>query len=788
MVKNFIKTALRSLRKNKLTTFINIFGLSLAIGCSLVVYVFVDFAYNQDTFHENRASTFLLKNTISRNGAEQVWGDSPAPIGEMLLEDFPQIKHLVRIDGSNVVIKNGDNIFNEYVRFADPAFLEVFTFPLEEGDPKALEDPSKVIISKKMAEKYFGKEKALGQVLEIVANDKKESFVVGGVAKKFPKSASFAFGVLINFEKKFSIYEKEDRNDWTDFIGATFIQLNNPDDIAYISSNMDKYIQIQNQADEDWPAKSYTFEPMTTLSLNSHAISGDISGGDDPTGRMVLLTIAGFMMALACFNYINISISTASKRLKEIGIRKVIGGTRFQLIFQFIGENLIICFFALILGAIWARTLFGPWFNDQFDIGLELNFYENINAWLFMTLLLLITGVGSGAYPSLYVSSFSPVSILRGKQTIARKNVFTKVFLTFQFVLSIITIVFGITFSQNAEYQKTRDWGYNQAQTLVIPVADEQAYKLMFDAFSQNSNIASLAGSANHLGKSAGMSVIEIHDNKFETRRLRVGHNYLETFDIRLKKGRLFEQGRSTDLDENVVVNETFVRNMGWEDALNQKFSHDTIQYNVIGVVEDFHYYNFDNKIEPAYFAMAKEEDYNFLSLKVKKGGINSTEEQAKALWKEHVPDSPYTGFFQDQVFERYFQQLKGHGRIMGFTAVLAIILSCMGLFGLVSINVAARMKEFSIRKVLGAGVYPIFNGINKQYIWLISIACIIGIPISYFMVSMLFTEIYEYHMPLTAAPFVVSTFIIFGIALATVSTQIYKVIMANPVDALRDE
>jgi len=753
-----------------------------------VVFIFVDFAYSQDEFHKNRENIFLVNNVIARDGKEQLWGDSPAPIGEMLKADFPQIKRVVRIDNRNIILKYKDKVFAEYVRFVDPEFLDMFTFPLSAGQKEALEDHSQVIISKNIAEKYFGESNPIGEQIEVIINEKKEAFIIGGVAKPFPKSASFGFDILVNFEKKFNIYDKEDPNDWTDFIRSTFIELNDPNDIGIISSKMDKYIALQNAVEEDWPAQAYPFEPMTTLSINSHKIRGDISGGSDPIGRIVLGTIGAFMLLLACFNYINISISSATKRLKEIGIRKVIGGTKKQLVFQFIGENLIICIFALLIGGILARTLFGPLFDSQFSIGLELDFYENKNAWIYMIVLLLITGVGAGAYPAFYISSFKPVNIFSGRQKFGKKSIFTKVFLTFQFVLSIITIVFGISFVQNAEFQKDRDWGYNQAQTLIVPVNNEKTYVALKNDFMQNPNITSIAGSANHVGRSVAMSVIDINDKKYEFRRIDVGYNYLETLNIRLMEGRFFDEALLTDLDQSVVMNQTLAENMGWDNPIGQSFDVDSLTYSVIGIVADFHYDDFDDKIEPTFFRMTKEENFKFISVRINEGQISDTETYAEALWKKHVPDLPYNSFFQDEVFDRYFYQLKGHGRIMGFTAMLAIILSCMGLYGLVTLNVATRMKEFSIRKVLGAGVATIFNSVNKQYVRLIGIACILGLPVSYFLVDLLFNEVYEYHMPLTVAPLIIATIFIFGVSLLTVSSQIYKVVISNPVDSLRDE
>lgn len=788
MFKNFIKTAIRNLAKNKLISFINIFGLSIAIGCSLVVYMLVDYEYNQDIFHENRDNIFLLENVIARDGVEQLWGDSPAPIGEMMEIDFPQIKHMVRVDDRNIVLKYEEKVFDEYIRFVDPEFLDMFTFPLSSGNKSALLDHSKVIISKRIADKYFGQESAIGEQIEVIINDKKESFTIGGVAEQFPKLSSFGFDILANFDKKFNIFDEEDPNDWKDFIRATFIQLNDPKDIDLISSKMDKYIALQNAAEEDWPAISYPFQPFNTLSINSYNIRGDISGGGDPIGRIVLSTIGAFMLLLACFNYINISISSATKRLKEIGVRKVIGGTKKQLVFQFLGENLIICMLALALGAVWARTLFGPWFDSQFTIGLELNFYENVNAWLFFAALLFITGIASGAYPAFYISSFNAVNIFRGRQKFGKKSAFTKVFLTFQFILSIITIVFGIAFVQNAEFLQAQDWGYNQEQTFVVRVDSERTYTSLKNEFQQSPDIKLMAGSRNHIGRSTGLSVIDYHDKKYEIRNIDVGFDYLETLNIRLKEGRFFDRSFLSDKDISVVINQKFADNLQWDSPIGETFDLDTVKYSVVGVVENFHYDDFDEKIEPTFFRMTEEENFRFLSMRITEGKSTEVEALAETLWAKHVPDLPYTAFFQDEVFDRYFNNLKGHGRIMGFTAMLAIILSCMGLYGLVSLNVATRMKEFSIRKVLGAGAASIFKGVNRQFVWLIGIACILGLPISFYMVNMLFDEVYEYHMTLTMVPLAMAASFIFGVALLTVSTQIYKVVKSNPVDALRNE
>ncbi len=342
MIRNYIKLALRSLTKNKLVSFINIFGLSTAIGVSIAVFAFVDFEYNVDQVHENVDEIFIVGNVVERDGKEQLWGDSPAPIGAMLKQDYQQIKSAVRIDGRSLVFKYDDKVFNEYCRFVDPEFMDMFTYPVKYGNAKALEDPSRIIISHDLSVKYFGDENPVGEQITMnFGEDRIASFIIGAVAEDFPPVYSFSFSILVHWDKKYDLYTDLDENDWKDFIGATFIQLENKEDIGIINAGMGKYVALQNQVEEDWPAISYPTHPLSTFSLNAYKWSGSISFGDEPTGRIILSILAGFLLALACFNYMNIAIVSATKRLKEIGIRKTIGSTKFQLVRQFLIENIV---------------------------------------------------------------------------------------------------------------------------------------------------------------------------------------------------------------------------------------------------------------------------------------------------------------------------------------------------------------------------------------------------------------------------------------------------------------
>jgi putative ABC transport system permease protein len=788
MVKNYIKLALRNLAKNKLVSFINIFGLSAAIGVSIVVFSYVKWEYDIDKVHVNRENIFLVMNIVERDGTEQIWGDSPVPIGAMLKQDYPQIESVVRIANKNMVFKYEDQVFSEYTRFVDPDFMNMFTYPVKYGDITSLEDKSRIIISSSISEKYFGEENPVGkQVTLNYGEDRVGTYFIGAVAEKFPETVSFKFSVLSNWQNKVDLFAKEDTNDWKAFIGATFIQLRNVEDKATIEGGMSKYVSLQNQVEEDWPAKAYPLEPFATLSANAYKYLGVIANGDEPTGRIILSTIATFLLILACFNYMNISIVSATKRLKEIGLRKSIGGSKKQLVKQFLLENMVLTVLALILGTLLGKFLFVHWFNELFTIGLEFNITESLDIWLFYLGMLIILGLASGAYPAFYIASFKPVDIFRGGLKLGGKNRFTKVFLTFQFVLSLLAIICGIIFVQNVEYQKNRDWGYSQDQTYVLQVPDGESYRMLKNEISQNPSVASVTGSANHVGKSHRLAVIDKDDKKYEVRRLDVGSDYIDAMGLRMVKGRDFNRELKTD-EQSVIVNETFVNNIGWDKIIDNTFTFDSAEYSIIGIVEDYHYTSFWQVIEPAMLIMVDDDKFRFVLAEISGGTAVETTAYFEKVWKENLPDLPFNGFFQNTVFDNYFNNISGHGKLMVFTATLAIILSCLGLFGLVSLNVAAKKKDFSIRKVLGAGVWDITKGVNQQYIWILLIASVIGAPISYFVMVAMLDSIYKYHIPVEYSTVATGVIAIFVIAFLTVSALVVKVIRDNPVDALRTE
>lgn len=788
MVENYLKVAIRNLLKNKLISFINVFGLALAIGVCMVVFLFIEGQYNMDKFHVNQNRIYLINNIVNRDGNIQVWGDSPVPIGGLIKQDFPQVEEVVRMVWRTGVVRYGEEVFSEGITFVDPSFFNVFTFPLKWGDEESIRNESMIILSERMSKKYFGEGNPVGkQITFRVSDERTESFTVGGVFQKFSKKASFDFNFLTHISRLEDVDQDFDWGDWGAFINATFIMLRDPTDIAILENGMSGYVELHNKAEQDWPAENYVFEPLTTLSINSQNIRRSISGAGDDIARTVLAIMGAFMIVLACSNYINIAIVSVAKRLKEIGIRKVMGALKMHLVLQFLIENIILTILALVIGIALAGLLFIRWFENLFSVRLEFDL-SNPALWVFFVGITLVTGIISGAYPAFYISSFKPVDIFRGSQKFGSKSRLTKIFIAFQFVLSIITIIGGIMFIQNTEYQKNRDWGYNQKSTVVVRVSDFNQFTQIKNRVVQNADVVKWAGSASHIGRSIPLSVIEVEGTKFKVRRFDVGENYVETYDIKLTDGRFLDHESETDRKENVVINRMMAKNMEWGEPLGKTFWYDSTVYNVVGLVEDFHYNSFFNEIESVFFRLVNEEEYRYLSVRTSEGNAIKMSEFLEETWHQEFPDLQYNGFFQNEVFFRYFNEISGHGKIMGFVATLSIILSCIGLFGLVSLNIANRLKEFSIRKVLGANLQNIAKLINMQFVWLLLIAIVIGGPAGFYLIKMLMEMIYVYHMPIGIMPVVNAAIILIITTLLTTSLQIRRVLINNPVDALRIE
>jgi ABC-type antimicrobial peptide transport system permease subunit len=791
MFRNYFKVSVRGLMKNPLSSFINIFGLSAAIGICVFAFAFARWTFSTDQFHKNRNEVFLMTFLADRDGTEQEFGTTPRPLGEMLKSDFAQIKDVCRVEDRNVVMKHGDNVFHERVRFTDPSFLRMFTFPLKWGTAASLSDVNSIIVSEDMSVKYFGTENPIGQsILMIFDNEVSKAFKITGVAGKFPSARTIDFDFLINFENLRTTGERYDFQDWKAFVDATLIQVEKPSDLTIIKAGMERYRKIQNEAvQQDWAISSFGFEPLATLNTRSGDIRDDISASssDNYKSIMFMSIIGGFLLVLACLNYINIAIVSAAKRLKEIGVRKSIGANRSTLIVQFLSENMVITFFAMVFGLILGVTFFIPGFEMLWP-SLDLDFrFSDPALWIYLPAVLVFTSIVSGIYPSLYISRFQVVGILKGTVKFGNRNPLTKTFLAFQMILACVFITNAVMFTQNSNFLSQRTWGYDQSDALYANVPDQAAYEKLSAKMSGLPDVISISGSSHHIAKSHNTAVLHFPDREYEADQLAVDANYFQTMGIQLKEGRCFKDYEGSDR-QAVVVNDLLVKNMGWMDPIGQAFRIDSIQYEVIGVTKEFHNYSFSKPVKPTIFTLADKQEYRYLTMKVTPGAAVKTYKIFQAKWAELFPETPFEGGYQEDVWGFYFEGIKIHGIVWRVFAFIAVLLAGLGLYGLVALNVAGRVKEFSIRKILGAGLKSILTNISRQYLGLFAVALVIGAPAGYLLARLILNFAYKYHMPMNFTGVIIAVCVLLSVLLITVSTQTGKVLKSNPVDGLKVE
>jgi putative ABC transport system permease protein len=791
MLDNYFKVSFRNLMRNPLNSFINVFGLAMAIGVCMLVYAFARWTYSTDQFHVNKNEVHLVTFFANRDGSLQEFGQSPRPLAEVMRQDFPQIIKSSRVEDRNVVMKYEDHVFHERVRYVDADFLEMFTFPLKWGTSGSLKDVNSIILSEEASIKYFGDENPIGQsILMKFDETRSKAFKITGVAKRFPDAHTIDFNFLINFEN----YRTEPNylfDDWKQMVNATLIQVANPlTDIPAIQQRMAKYKSFQNKAaDEDWAIESFAFQPLASLHINSENIRNDISASSDSNFKSIgfLVIVGGLLLILACLNYINIAIVSATKRLKEIGVRKTIGATRKVVITQFLTENIVVTLFAVTIGFLMGVFFFIPWFEGMFN-NLDMEFsVADPNLWIYLPCILLFTALASGTYPSLYISRFQVVRIMKGSVEFGKRNPLTKVVLTVQLILTCLFITSAVMFTWNVDYLNNRDWGYSNRDALYVAVPDQAAYEKLYNLIKQNPNVVSISGSQHHVGKSQASIIMQWPNRQFEADELKVDAQYFETMGIQLKNGRFFQEDVESE-KQRVLINEQLVKSLALSGPVGKIFKIDSVEYEIIGVVQDFHSYSFNRDIKPIIMRAANKENYKYLSVKVLPGKQPEAHRELQAAWVSLYPEIPFDGGYQEDVWGGYYSFIANHGKVWRLFATIAILLSCLGLYGLITLNIAGRVRELSIRKVLGAGVANLSNNVVRQYLLLVSIAIAVGGPAGYFMIRAVFDFAYKYHMPVTPAGALLAISILIGVLVITISTQIRKVLRLNPVDGLKVE
>jgi putative ABC transport system permease protein len=787
MIKSCFKTGYRNMLRSATTSAINIVGLSIAIACAVLVFILEDSYYNLDAMHENADRIGLVVNRMKEGDEQAQWARSPHPLADLLAENS-SLEKVVRANRGGAFVRVGEIVFNEGVLFADPGFLDVFSFEVIAGNRQAFHNKNQLLLSRSMAVKYFGNEDVIGQTLSLKFNDQyKQEFTIGGVLEDTPANSSMYFDFLIA-SAVWQDMNKEILDDWSKNPSVTFAMLKPGHEFNQLQSTFESYRKFQNEANSIRPLQSVDVIPLRDVAQQSYQFSGSLSWSNEPAAMVAFAVLGTFLILLACFNYMNVAVASVSTRLKEIGVRKVVGGGKKEIIYQFLTENLLLCFFALVAGTAVAYFLLVPAWDSLYPV----KFTFEISSWKMMITffggLLLFMALLSGAYPALYVSSFNAVKILRGKEKFGSKSMFSKVLLTLQFALSITTIVACLVFAWSSYYFEGKDWGYNQNEAMWVRLQKADQYEEMRNRMASDKNVISYAGAAQHVGKSNQTVVIQQNEEEYSVDHFPVGFNYLESMNIRLKEGRFFEEALESDKIESVIVNETFVKKMGWKKPLNQSFVYDSAKRYVVGVVEDFHYNAFYHQVKPMMFTITPSDNFSYLIVKARAGGIQATHEELKKAWKEVAPDDPYQGALQSEAFDYFMDGNRTNNKVIYFISGIAIVLAAMGLYGLVSYNLTRRIKEFSVRKVFGASIPQLFRLMNRDYIWILIIAFAIGAPSGAYLMNLMIKAAYPEQIPTTAWPYVIAISTMLITIALTIATQLRRLIEENPTQTLRSE
>jgi putative ABC transport system permease protein len=790
MISNYLTVSARVIRKNPLSSVINIVGLSVAIGICVLVYAFAQWTLTRDQFHTHKESVYLVTQQANVAGKSERLGNTPRPLGELLKSDFPEIQKICRIERQPGVVKYGDQVFRETLLAVDPSYLEMFTFPLKWGDQSTLNDVNSIVLSEEMSEKYFGEQNPIGLDVQLLfGEDKSKLFKVTGVAAEFPNARSFGFDFLINHQNLSWIDPTRVADDWTQSAFATYLMVNNPADAKRIEAGLDKYKALKNQADPAWEVQAMGLESLATLYKNASDMRNSpvaIGYRSNVMAIFFLLFIASFMLALACFNYINMALVSSAKRLKEIGVRKSIGATNRKVVGQFLTENGLFTGIALLFGVALGKFVIIPWFQEINEFRMDFTLMDP-QLWLYLLGVLAFTTLVAGLYPAIFISRFQTANIFKGAVQYGKQNPVTRVLLGFQLVLACVLIVTAVMFTLNSEYMANESWGYEPAGVIYSSVEDGQDYEQLRDKFEQNPHVLAITGATHHVGVQHRTAIIEQATKSYEVDALHVAGDYLETLHLPVVSGRTFHTQPEAD-QKSVVINEMMAQMLGMKDAVGEIIKTDSLQYQVIGVVKDFRAYDFDTPMEPTMFLKAHEADFRFMVVSVQPGAEVQAYHELQKTWSSLFPEIPFDGGFQRDVWGSFFQRMETHGSFWQNIAAIAMLLACLGLYGLVAMNVSGSMKEFSIRKVLGADVLSILRGLIRRYLWLYVISLSIGAPLSYWLVKQILDVAYVYHVPMNISSLIIATALLVGALLLVVVLQVRKIATENAVNNLKTE
>jgi len=817
MLKSYFKIAWRNLVHNKFFSSINIFGLSAGLACCMLIALYLHYETSYDRYHKNIGDLYQVGTTfITKGEKQQNVYRTPAPMAWALKKEFPEVVTSTRLLGSMddktlfaVTAPSGEtrSFLENKIALADGEFFKLFTYDFKEGSPAhALEEPYSVVLTEEVARKYFGDAPALGKTVHINSGSNGEfDYKVTGVFRPMPSPSHIDQRIFITFAG--GNMEKYINRNPTNFainnMFATYIQLRTGTDPVRFQAKLPAFMHkyADNDLKQRGIGKAQFLIPVRDIHL-ADVVDSNVTPPASRKYLYILASIALFTLLIACINFMNLSTARSSKRSSEVGVRKVLGAEKGALVRQFLGESLLMTLLAFVV-AIMLTVLLLPLFNRLSGKEIELSLAAD--GWLFAGFLgmAVVTGLVAGSYPAFYLSSFNPVKVLKGKLTnsLAVASL-RRGLVVFQFMISIVLIIATVVIVRQMSYLRNADLGFQKDQQLVIPLRSKAAKAVVSSLKSEllrNNKVMSVAGTSYYpgIGNPADATIRQAGQTMSEAKIVKtnfVDADYMKTLGFTVLAGRAYSRDFLSDTLNSFILNESAVKAVGFltpQAAIGQKVylsASDTAGVYIVGVVKDFHFEDLHVAVAPYAFSLQPDNSgFGYLIVHTRGGNVGQVIQAAQEIWRKQDAVDPFEYTFLDEQFQRNYEADNRLAGIVGYFTVIAILISCLGLFGLAAFSAEQRTKEIGVRKVLGASVATIVRLLSIDFLRLILLSVVIASPIAWWIMNK-WLQGFAYRQPITWTVFAYTMLIALVIGLCTIGFQAVRAAMANPVKSLKTE
>ena len=779
MLINYLKTAVRNIVRHKGYSFINICGLAIGLASCLLIYVWVSHEWSYDRYHENADN---IHQAVIRwpEGTQMRWARvTPPPLAAALKCDFPEVRDAVVFKKRDrVLVEYDQKSYTETIGFSEPALFSIFTIPLVEGNlATVLSDPASLVISQKTAQKYFGTEDPLGKSLTI---NSELNLKVAAVMHDIPENSVIHCPIFLPFQQYKHWVGESDLASWGYYAFSTFVQLEELADSEAVLAKLDSYLEKATEEEEIF----LSLQALTQIHLYA------LEGGGAILYIYIFSAVAIFMLLIACINFMNLATARSATRMREIGVRKVVGADRKKIILQFLGESIFMSLVALVVALILAGLLLKP-LRQLAEIPSSQKLVQPGIFPLFL-IVAVLTGIAAGCYPALFLSSFRPANILRGKQK-SGSPLFRKVLVVFQFTISIVLLICMFLVSRQIDYLGQKPLGFSRDHIVYFPLNPdlERQYQPLQQELLKNPGILNLTGTSNYIGRRSKWSSESIDwegknpNDRLNLYMISVDPSFEETFQIEMAEGRFFSEEFSNDT-QNYILNETAIKAIGMEAPLGKEFQAFNIRGTIIGVAKDFHFRSLHMDVQPLLLAW-RPEWHDFMAVKIAGENTPAALAAIEHVFKRFSSKFPFEFHFLDENLDKMYRNEIRSRSLFQFFVSLAGFISCLGLLGLASFMVEKRTKEIGVRKVLGASVSGVVLLLTQEYTRWILMANVFAWPAAYFIMKSWLRN-FAYRISIGFEAFIFSALLTLGVALLTVSVQTVSAALADPIDALRYE